>query len=367
MRMNLQHKRACGVLLALCLPFFFFLIGIRPASADDQQTALEILDAWTSLRWGDGNVTWVVHYPEELVAPWVNTEAERRGLGAAEKEAYRKAFVDELRIGSTTAIMLSIHAFGANAVNLSPLAQNIVLIDNSGKRIRPMVVEKKFDAPISGLVQGFVYFPKQADTSFRIAIKNLLPGRETLFSFSPNESAASLIETGSNEKNPTSPFEEEVIVKIPVTKPQQPTLPEPPAPEDETPVTGETFQPTAPPEVPAEQPAEPETPEPVRPAAPTLSNRQVLDIYLKAWIDGDTDRMYELLSSESQARISKELFVREQMSGSFRNSLKTGYKIAWTGENTAKVTVSKKILLMRSLESKTVHFTKEDGSARISW
>jgi hypothetical protein len=106
------------------------------------------------------------------------------------------------------------------------------------------------------------------------------------------------------------------------------------------------------------------------PATPELSGHdrpQTLESYLKAWADGDADRMYSLLSSESQGRISRELFERDVLSDSFRRGLRGGYKINWEGDS-AQVTVSRRFLFfMRALDTKRIKFVEESGSSRVSW
>ena len=350
------------------------------APANNREDALRILDEWTSLRWGDDNMAWVVHYPDELVDPWIAAEAERRRLRPDQAEAYRKAFTDELRIGAATAVMLSVQAFGPEPIKLAPVSENVVLIDAAGNRIKPMVFEKALDNPLMGLVQGFIYFPKQSDKNFRIAVKGLKGEGETLFAFNAPE-AGGFITTTAAAKPPetTASQGKEVIVRIPSTKPEKPPeTPKEPEPEFSL-VEAEVFQPTHPADAPPgiggalgdageEAFTLPPVQEPQYPTSPTvkLAPKQVLDIYLRAWIAGDTDRMYELLSGESQGKISKELFDREVLTGGFRAALKSGYKVTWSGES-AKVTVARKILLVRTLESKQINFVLEDGTYRVSW
>ena len=48
--------------------------------ADYQQKVSNILDKWTVFRWGTDNLAWLVHYPEELVDPYVQLETARRKL-----------------------------------------------------------------------------------------------------------------------------------------------------------------------------------------------------------------------------------------------------------------------------------------------
>ncbi|MDR1650205.1 MAG: hypothetical protein LBR87_00290 [Synergistaceae bacterium] len=354
------------ILLALALSAGMFFLP--SASADDRTDAYGILDGWTSVRWGEDNIAWVVHYPEELVDPWVRSEAERQKLRPEQAEELRRSFAGELRIGSATAVLLSIYSYGASPVNIAPLADNIALINSSGDRVPPMVFEKKLDSPISGLVQGFVFFPLQRDKNFRLAVKGLLPSGETNFSFASAPAPAPIIATAPAEPKPRQqkPAEKEVVVKIPTKQPAAPPVkPEEPVFED----PGETFQPTVPPPPPPvpEIPSVDVTPAAApEPEEPKLGPRQVFEIYLKAWIDGDADKMYSLLSTESKGRISKENFAKEVMSGGFRNALRSGHKVTWTGD-AAKVTVARKLLFVRTLESRQVKFTEEDGSARVSW
>lgn len=370
------------------------LASALPSSAlasPEQDKALEILDSRTSSHWGEDNLVWVVHYPEGLVDPWVKTQAEKRKLNAEQTEQYRKTFMDELKVGSATAVLLSVHSYSGTPLKLAPIAKSVTLIDSSGRRIPPMVYEKKLDNPISGLAQGFVFFPLQKDDNFRIAVKGLVPDRETIFAFGGSPGA--VIATtpsgpGVTAKKPQSATgqQKDVIVKIPTTKP--PASPSPPKSptvspdvkreEPEFSLEGETYQPTAPRKVSPSASAPPVsssplgegTPQPSQKAAPEplkLAPREVLDVFLKAWIKGDSDRMYELLSVESQARISKDLFEKDVLAaGGFRQGLRDGYKITWEG-NSAKVTVSQKMLLMRSLNSKRFDFVEENGTTRIAW
>ena len=398
MPVNLGSPCGCGQSQRFCLlvTAVLLLSLVLPASlyAAESSEAFAILDRCTSTRWGDDNLAWVVHYPKELVDPWVKAEARKRKYSADQTEKYRKDFSDELKIDSASAFLLSVHAYGVSPLVLAPLSQNIVLIDSSGRRVKPIAYEKKLDNPLMGLAQGFVFFPKQRDTNFSVAVKGLKAEGETLFSFpfAGSTGAASIITMGSKQpaddkKSVQTPKQEkEVVIKIPtVSKPQTPSADKPPKPEkpkklDRSPDAAPEYQsdkeiyaPTVPQKVSPDEslstaPAAPERP--VAPAPvlkkPKQSAKQVLDIYLKAWIQGDTEQMYGLLSSESRSRVSKELFAREVMSGGFREALKRGYKVNWM-DGSAKVTVSQKILLMRASKSKVIKFTEEEGSASVAW
>jgi len=360
--------------IIIFLSAFCLSISCCVFPAADRETAFDILNAWTCVRWGEDNIAWVVHYPEELVEPWIRSEAEKQKMRPEQMEELRKSFSDELRIGSATAVLLSVYGYGGSPINLSPVGQNIVLINSSGKRVSPIVFEKKLDSPISGLVQGFVFFPLQTDKNFSITMKGLVPERETNFAFSGTSYAENsvVIATASEttaSHSPDNQSQREVVVRIPTRRtepseaPLTPTQPVPTAMDmSDFGDLGEVFpatEPIIPPTV-LEPPVEP------RNEIPKLAPRQVLDIYLRAWVDGDAERMYSLLSTESQGRISRELFAREVTSGGFRNALRSGYKINWVGDS-ARVTVAKKVLFVRTLETKQINFITEDGSARVSW
>jgi hypothetical protein len=368
--------------------------------ANDRDDVFDILDAWTCVRWGEDNIAWVVHYPEELVEPWVRSERARQNMRPEQTDEIRKLFSDELRMGSATAVLLSVYGYGASQTNIAPADRNIVLIDSSGKRISPIVFEKKLDDPISGLVQGFVFFPLQNDKNFRISVKGLVQGRETIFTFQGVAPPRGAIETTAPAPAPALSVpvrrkqtpDEEVVVKIPTRKnaPEKPSSPEKPRTEPpklpEFEADAEFFAPTAPiapavvpePEVqppeaisPDELEAQPpeaiSSDEPEKPAEVTAAPpmpRRTLENYLKAWSDGDTDRMYSLISSESRARISKESFAKEVMSDNFRNAISSGYKVSWTG-NSASVTVVKKIFFVRNLETRQFDFVAENDVWRV--
>jgi hypothetical protein len=370
-----SFKFFCGLLAALAV-----LANCAASRADDRKDALALLDRWTSIRWGDDNLTWVVHYPDEFVDLWVRSEAEKARMTPRQEDDYRKSFTDELRTGAATTVLLSVHAFGQNPINLAPLAKNISLIDSSGKRSSPIAFEKKLDGPMGGLVQGLVFFPKQAKDDFAIAVNGLARDGETVFSFRKlTENSAIATKPQIPVKTPQPPSKE-TVVKIPTKKPESPQPPKSPTPpervksaEPETSAPGEVFPPTKlpeppkiiPPEIPApgEEPSAPSA----EPKAPSQTEKsRALEAYLRAWIDGDASRMYSMLSAESKARISKELFEREVLSDGFRRGLRAGYKIDWSGDS-AKVVVSRRLLFMKTLDSKLINFVAEDGSARVEW
>jgi hypothetical protein len=358
-----------------CLTSIAVIFALSTAVADDRGEALLMLDEWTAIRWGDDNLTWVVHYPEEFVALWVKSEAERQRMRPDQEQGFRKAFMDELRTGSATAVMLSVHAFGQSPLSIAPLSKNIVLIDSLGRRVSPIAFDKKLDGPLNGLVQGFVFFPKQQDEKFSIAVKGLARERETVFSFAGSSGQAAIATAPVAPATRQSAAPRETVVKIPspeTSPPKPPEKPNPPVEEPEYSTEGEVFPPTRAPSPPAPE----NEPEPLAPPVestsapspdfPKLAPRQVANLFLKAWAAGDSENMYSFLSAESKERISPELFSRDVLSDSFRKGLREGYKIDWSGDS-AKITVARRLLFMKTLESKMIKFIEEDGSARVSW
>jgi Predicted membrane protein len=387
--MSIFRRSGAARLFLLCLFLLLPPSLCAPASADERGEVFQILDRRTALRWGEDNIAWVVHYPEALVEPWVASEAKRRGLNAQQTDAFRESFKKDLRLESTTAVMLAVHAFGPNPLQLAPLRDNVVLIDSSGNRVAPVAFEQVLDNPLSGLVQGLVFFPKQQDDAFRIVVRGLRPAEETVFAFvAPDSSPTVATDIRTQPETAPSPqAAEEVVVRIPTTK--RPSPPQPPSPpKEEEPEysveTAETYQPTEPVVPPPSTPTAPlpagegtalptfETPDESmrtdggRAALPPMGARQVLDLYLKSWADGDAERMYSLLSTESQGKISYDLFSREVLSSGFRKALQSGYKVTWI-DDTAKVSAAKKVLFMRTLESRQIRFVEEAGTVRVLW
>lgn len=377
-----SHRLLClslGVLSLLVLP-------VASLAASQRDASIEILNQWTSIRWGDENLAWVVYYPESLIDPWVGAEAERQRMRPDQIAAFRAAFVDELRFGAATPILFSVQVLSSKPLSLSPLADNVALIDSTGKRVRPMVIEKALDSPMQGTVQGLIFFPKQINENFQIAVRGLVPDRETIFTFDGAVKGASTISTASaGDAGPfvVDPSVDEVVVKIPTPEKPSPPAVDPPTAPDGTEVgmEGEIFEPTRP-SPPIEQPRqsadEPppflfddsqtqQDPPPPQNRMVPMTPRQALDTFVKLWIEGDTETMYSMLSNASREKLSKELFDREVRSGGFRNQLRAGYKTTWMSDMSAKITVSRKFLLMRSLESKTINFVEEDGTARVAW
>ncbi len=117
----------------------------------------DILDGRTAFHWGGNFLCWVVHYPEDIVDPWVRSQA---GAGGDPSGEMAKEFRDALRLDDSTPLLLSVHVFTAEPVLLKPLSQRFYLELENGERVHPKSYESVFDDPLTGLVQGLVFFPK---------------------------------------------------------------------------------------------------------------------------------------------------------------------------------------------------------------
>jgi hypothetical protein len=78
--------------------------------------------------------------------------------------------------------------------------------------------------------------------------------------------------------------------------------------------------------------------------------------------------MYSMLSESSQKLFSKETFESELRKASdFRGALRDGYTIDWLGVERAKIVAAKRVLLIRSLVSRTLGVVREGSNWKIVW
>jgi hypothetical protein len=141
------------------------------------------LENWTSFHWGKDCFIWIVHYSDEIVNPWVDAEAMRAGLNMTQKEEFTKSFISELRLDETEPFLVSIYAFGQNPLELRAFGDSISLINSDGDRLKPISYERVFDSPISGMVQGLVFFKKQSNKNFSLTLKGTGVFDERVFLF----------------------------------------------------------------------------------------------------------------------------------------------------------------------------------------
>ena len=381
-------------------------LGDAPAEqvANPFGETIRVLEQWTVSHWGRDCFVWIVYYPKELIEPWVEAEALRVGMSEAERRAYRDTFVSELRMDEAEPFLVSVYSFGARPVSLAPVSDNILLVTAAGERVRPVRYDTNLDQPLRGLVQGLVFFPKQRDTDFAVAVKGMGGYDERLFSFAP---AASL-GGWDGEADPSPEETRTVVVELP-KKPApkrvsvRPVQPPKPAEHPAVPMAPPPSAPRPIPPLLAEdsgdmalfvesvrdrgasldrgeadrtdkkESASPETLEaPEKPEknaqSAYVSREQVLRRFLTLWADNRPDEMYAMLSAESRKMLSSENFARETAKAAdFRAGLKDGYRIDWVGEERARVITDRRFLMFRSLVVRTLGVTREGSSWKIVW
>lgn len=345
---------ALVLLLALCAPSH----GSDPAAE-----AMSILERWTSFHWGRDCLVWVVHYPEELVGPWVEAEAARSGMTEAEREQYRRSFSADLRIETAEAFLLTVYVFSPRPLNLGPLASSVMLETGDGRKIPPSSYEKKFDQPLVGIVQGLVFFPKQQDKDFKLIIRNLGVLEEQYFVFDGREPV--MVASAAVEQ----PEQEVVVVELPPAPKKAPEKPAPPKPTPELPPPPPPPPPVATPEDLADLAPKPTVDLPVPKKDPVLyiSKEKTLENFLRHWIEGETSAMYDLLTDANRTALTEEQFARQVQATGLRQSLREGYKIQWMDDGRARVVTAQRMLLFRTLRSKVLTLGREGAEWRVGW
>ncbi|MDR1377974.1 MAG: hypothetical protein LBJ36_02850 [Synergistaceae bacterium] len=414
--------------------FAFWLGNASRCYANSFEDTIRILENRTSFHWGQDCLVWVVHYPEELVDPWVDSEAVRTGMTESERRSYKEGFISGLSIGEAEPFLFTVYAFGPRPLNFSPLSEKIALVTAEGKRVKPIRYDRTLDQPLSGLVQGLVFFPKQNEGDFALAVQGMGVYDERIFAFSDNSLDNSLdnsevLFANENSENSGNPEDllDVVIVELPPASgqraPQEPPFaPKPvsttkrasnrnprpatpkqpeasvslvePSTEITTETTTETTQPTknvaTEPEIIVMEPEESQSMEDFVEALRSRGNQEPLSeeaktqeteadkayssrektvrAFLELWMKHDPDAMYSMLSKSSQKLFSKETFESELRKASdFRGALRDGYTIDWTGVERAKIVAVKRILLIRTLISRTLGVVREESNWKIVW
>ena len=333
--------------------------------ASPLEDVVSTLENWTSFHWGKDCLIWIVHYADEIVDPWTDEEASKAKFNETQKKEYKKAFVSELRMNEAEPFLVSIYAFGSAPLELRPFSENISLINSNGERFKPVSYERALDDPITGMVQGLVFFPKQSNKNYSLSLKGTGVFDERIFSFQNQNGNV------ANDNIPIvaySPKQEDLIV---IDMP--PVLP----PEKRENRINESIY--TPPVIIIEDKAETETEtvavnnESDKRVTTDRSNLYIskeksLQNFISSWIANDTRAMYDMLSGETRKVYSLTSFEKEvKKSADFRRGLLSGYKIDWVGEERAKITTTKKLLVMRTLISKTLGVVRIGKEWLIVW
>ncbi len=361
-----------------------------------RRRVMEILERQTLFRWGEDCLVWMVHYPQELVDPWVALEAAKRGLSPEDAAQYREAFVRDLRLGELEPFLFTVYVFGDSPVSLQPFNERVVLAGSSGD-VAPVSVESRLDAALTGIVQGLIFFPKQPGKSFTVKVR---PGDTPEFlQFAFRNDPAEPARAMSSD----APLHV-VVAQVPALRPSPAPTPVPPekpsrkrlspAPEMRPTPTVEpppdflVLPPAAntalpsPPPVRAGDVASPEEPSPApsspssgdrgtseAPAAESLSpeKEKVVKDFLRFWVAGEGEKMYALLSEQSRKLVKPKDFSAQARQHSFRWALKDGYRLTWLDEGTVRVSAAQKLLVMRVLKTHILRVVREQGGWRVVW
>ena len=343
-----------------CVLFLLCVLRAGAAFANPFEETIRILENRTAFHWGRDCFIWVVHYSEELVDPWVESEAGRVGMSESERSAYRNSFVSDLSMGTAEPVLVTVHSFGARPLNFAPFSDRIVLITQRGERVRPTRYDRIFDQPLSGVIQGLVFFPKQNNPDFAVAISGMGVYDERIFSFVNEVSHFDYAAVAF----PAEDEPEIIIVELPPA-PRTPPPP-PPPPQPVQPVEHVPLPPAEP------EPEEPEIvvfePENDRDDIAYISREQTLRAFLDFWVRFDVETMYSMLADSSQRQFSMEAFEAElRNSQDFRTALRSGYRIDWLGADQARIVAARRILVIRTLVNRTLGLAREGSAWKIIW
>ncbi|MDR1979653.1 MAG: hypothetical protein LBQ42_13040 [Synergistaceae bacterium] len=401
-----KRKNFFRALLGAAAGLGIFLWNSPDVLASPFEETIRILENSTSFHWGRDCLVWIVYYPEELVDPWVDAEAGRVGMTESERESYKEGFVSELSIGKLEPFLLTVYVFGPRPLDFSPISEKIALVTAEGERVKPARYDRAFDQPISGVVQGLVFFPKQRSRDFALAVQGMGVYHERIFAFSsqpPMETA--LADTDAPEENienadvvivdlPPSPAADESAA--PPAKAPEPKPKPKPTPKRQEPKVIERPQNPPPPErvaepeivviEPEESQSMAEFVEAMRSGDRRLketesgegetreadnlyaSREKTVRAFLDLWMKHDPETMYSMLSEGSQKLFSRETFESDLRKASdFRGALQEGYTIEWLGTERAKVVAVKRILLIRTLIGRTLGVVREGSAWKIVW
>ncbi len=392
--------------LASIVMIYVLCLHSLPLQAKDAKVELvDKLESNTAFHWGTDCLVWIVHYPEDIVDPWVSIEASRQGLGKEEREAYRQAFVKDLKMKECEPFLMTIYNFGTKPLDLKPLSKHLFMLLN-GKKISLSAYDSKFDEPISGILQGLIFFPKVGSKDFTITLTGISP-REMFFSFDSgklqNEDikvTRSTEETGKlpSQSKPVDKVQpkqysgsDEIVVKLPSSEEKSEQKKEDSSMQQNEPIEpsdnsldaesksnaseGFALSPAPDPLLKAQetkhvesetdlklkemlQDAERET---------SLSKEDVVTLFVESWVNGDLDTMYSLLDSTTKERYSTEDFREIAMESNIRWAFKDGYNITWIDETKAKVSGIQKLLLVKVERSKVVRLVQERRRWHVVW
>jgi len=371
--------------------------GGTPSREEARRRVKEILERHTVFHWGEDCLVWMVHYPQELVDPWVALESEKRGLSPEERAQYRASFVRDLRLGEMEPVLFTVYVFGDSPVSFHPFKERVLLVEASGD-VPPLSVESKLDGTLTGIVQGLVFFPKQVGGNFTVKVR---PGDAPEFLSFAFKSAPEEPRQAASPDAPVQvvvaqvpPLPSPVSTPVPPEKPSRRALsPSPikPTPTVEPPPDFLVLPPVAtlgPSPAPAVEVAGPLSPEGVFPSplsedpkssspggkegvgakeSPSPEKERLVENFLKLWVAGEGEKMYALLSEQSRTLMNAKDFASQARQHSFRWALRDGHRLAWIDGETVRVSAAQKLLVMRVLKTHILRLVREQGGWRVVW
>lgn len=389
------NKRAV-VFLSLAMFAMFCLVASPSRAQEETIDLVEKLEKCTSFHWGTDCLVWIVHYPEDIVDPWVSIEAERQRLGEREREAYRQAFVKDLRMEECEPFLLTIYNFGLKSLNLKPLSEHL-LLEVDGEKLPLAAYDSNFDEPINGILQGLVFFPKVTSKAFTVILSGVYP-REMRFSFDSTTLQAEEVkekkEAVETSIQPETIVEdsltmEEIIVELPVSeeiKDAQKELPPNEESDDSLDEPSSFEDATKYPEEPVILPPGPDPLLQVQKNSTkseidvslkeilqkieketSMTKEEVVTLFVESWIEGDLNTMYELLASETKRQYTMEEFEKAAMESNIRWAFKDGYDVTWVSDDKAKISGIQKMVLIKVERSKILGLVQERGRWRVVW
>lgn len=385
-------KRASYI---VALALFLVASFVPQVVGSPLEMATSILESSTSFHWGKDCLVWVVHYPESLVEPWVDADAQSRGYSQAQRGEYLRSFKDQLRIGSAEPFLFTVYHFGPKPLSLTPLTEYLSLTTDGANRVAPISYEKKLDQPISGVVQGLVFFPKQ-DGAFSLVVKGLGVYPEQFFAFggtpgasvvaqAPKEEVVSRIVELPPVKSETVLSDKGAKVSVPQKQPEpKPAQPEPAPPVDTEPPAwlgpGPVLTPPEPdPDLDRDmfqgvsEDIAKQLKDIIKEGADSDdvgslhgSDEALVERFLDLWSKGNAEGMFEMMAPSAKGE-GIEAFSSRVNKSPLRWCLSDGYKLRWMDDGKVKVSVAQKLVLIRVLQSEVLSVVREEGRGYVVW
>ncbi len=372
---------------------------------------IDLMNKWASFRWGLSCLVYVLYYDPSILKPWVNLNASLNKWDESEKRSFEDSVKSALQIGKATAFLITIENIGKKPFSISPVSKNLVLEDSKGRKYYPMKLEPQLESPISGKVQGLVFFPKLPKDAGKITLKiKGLPDGPVSFSWSlPSykgerraekhkkvisweELAKSVPSKAEKEKRAVKKEKGKAEVKVVKPKAQIKTVVKPTPPQkpnfSKPPVKPKSLPPPPPKPKKISNKGAKKIPVKLLPLekkknsdinllkrkteeARIFDPQKVLVEYIAAWKRKDYKKMYSLLSSKSREKISYSKFRKIVREGP-PSWIKEGKYRFLPPKKTSRgvritLVASVKLGFIKIIQTKSFYFTLEKKGWRIQF